>query len=102
MKTKKGKCGPKTRAESIPSNGEIFSLKTNFCTELEQFCCSPWVDFTCLWDTSLKIKCQVFQKFIFPPQRCYGPQKNGKGARLGVLTWPSLAYFDVCVASYSA
>ena len=92
--------GSKYRINSSIPNGEIFSLQTNFCTELEQFWCSPSADFTCKWNSSLRIKCHVFLKFVFLHQRWCGPKKSsGKRTRLGVLTWLALAYFFTSVAS---
>ena len=78
MKTKKGKCGPKTRAESIPSNGEIFSLKTSSCTELEQFCCSPSADFKGKWNSSRKFNVRFFKNSCFLTRGATETKQNGK------------------------
>ena len=49
---KERKCGSIDRAEHFLSNGEIFSLHTNFCTELEQFCRSPSAALACRWNNN--------------------------------------------------
>ena len=82
---KNSKCGPTDRTERFLSNGEIFSLQTNFCTELEQFCCSSSAALACIWNSRPDNKCNVFQKFVFPHQRCYGTKKIARELDQGYL-----------------
>ena len=69
-------CGSKHGAESFLSNDEVSSSQTNFHTELEQlFCYSPLADFTCIWNSSLKRICHVFQKHFYT-RRATDPEKS--------------------------
>ena len=84
---KKRKCGSLDQAEHFLSNGEVFSLQTNFHTELEQSFCSTSAALARIWDNRSNNQYNSFQKFVFPHHRCYGTQNLfGKSARLEILT----------------
>ena len=53
---------------------KFFSLQTNFCTEIEHFCCSTSAALACIWNSRPDNKCNVFQLFAFSHQRCYVAQ----------------------------
>ena len=71
----------------FPSNGEIFSLRTNFCTELEQFDSTPSANFQCVCNSTLQIECLVLQEIVVFQEVLCTPKKDfDKRARQGVPT----------------
>ena len=60
---------------TFPSNGEIFSLQTNFCTELEQFDSTPSAYFQCVCNSSLQIECLVLQEIVVFQEVLCTPKK---------------------------